>query len=116
MNVTRADQAPEYFPPEHFDMRCRRLQGHEAGPASMLWMGVSEIAPGGHTTLSASPLEKLYLVVEGEVVIRTPTDEVLLRCFDSARIAPDEARALENRSDRLARIVLAMPLAQAVAP
>ncbi|HLW11951.1 MAG TPA: cupin domain-containing protein, partial [Casimicrobiaceae bacterium] len=31
MNVTRFDDAPQYFPSQHFLMRCVRLQGHEAG-------------------------------------------------------------------------------------
>lgn len=110
MNVTRISDAPEYRPPEHFDMRCQRLQGFEAGPATSLWMGLSEIAPGGHTSLTASPLEKLYLVVEGEVVLRTGESEATLYPLDSCRIAPGEARALENRSSRTARIVLCMPL------
>jgi hypothetical protein len=38
MHVTRFNEAPAYFPPEHFDMRCLRLQGHEAGPATQLWI------------------------------------------------------------------------------
>ena len=57
MNVTRFKDAPPYFPAEHFDMRCLRLQGHEAGPATLLWMGMSQILPGGHITPGASPIE-----------------------------------------------------------
>ncbi|HSI56112.1 MAG TPA: cupin domain-containing protein, partial [Ideonella sp.] len=67
MNVTRFDAAPEYAAPNHFDMRCVRLQGREAGPAEQLWLGVSTLAPGGHTTLDASPIEKHYVVLEGEL-------------------------------------------------
>jgi len=109
MIVTRINRAPEYSPPDHFDMRCLRLQGFEAGPVDSLWMGLSEIAPGGHTNLSASPLEKLYLVVEGQVVIRSSESEATLNPLDSCRIAPGEARALENRSDSIAKVVLCMP-------
>ena len=29
MHVTRFDEAPEYQAPNHFDMRCLRLQGRE---------------------------------------------------------------------------------------
>ena len=72
MHVTRFNEAPAYFPPEHFDMRCLRLQGHEAGPATQLWMGMSQILPGGHITPSSSPIEKLYFVVEGELTVETP--------------------------------------------
>ncbi|MEO3999456.1 cupin domain-containing protein [Mesorhizobium sp. CAU 1732] len=110
MNVTPIADAREYHPPEHFGMRCLRLQGMEAGPSDTLWMGLSEIAPGGHTSLSASPLEKLYLVLEGEVVVKTPERETTLCKLDSCRIAPGEARALENRGSTTALIALCMPL------
>ena len=32
MHVTRFDEAPEYQAPNHFDMRCLRLQGREVAP------------------------------------------------------------------------------------
>lgn len=111
MNVTRFSAAPDYFPPDHFDMRCVRLQGKEAGPSASMIMGCSIIEPGGHIPLSGSPLEKLYLVIEGEVTLSTTTETAVLRRFDSCRIAPDEAREIRNASDKVAMIVLAMPLA-----
>ncbi len=110
MHVVRLDQAPAYFPPEHNDMRCLRLQGHEAGPAETLWMGMSHLLPGGHTSLDSSPFEKMYIVLEGEVTISNGEDEVALRQWDSCRIAPGEGRALRNTTNRPATILLAMPL------
>lgn len=109
MNVTRFAEAPEYFPPNHFDMRCVRLQGHEAGPAEMLWMGVSIIEPGGRVASSASPVEKHYVVLEGELTLDTGAESVVLRAFDSARLAPDEPREIRNHSAAQAKILLAMP-------
>jgi uncharacterized cupin superfamily protein len=109
MNVTRFPQAPEYFPPNHFMMHCLRLQGHEAGPATDLWMGVSIIEPGGHTSSDASPVEKHYVVLEGEVTVVTAEGECVLERHDSCRLAPGEARKLENRTQNTAMILLAMP-------
>ena len=110
MHVTRFNEAPAYFPPEHFDMRCLRLQGHEAGPATQLWMGMSQILPGGHITPSASPIEKLYFVVEGELTVETPDGVSLLQPYDSCRIAPGESRALRNNTNKPVMVLLAMPL------
>ena len=45
MHLTRFDQAPAYEAPNHFDMRCLRLQGKEAGPSTQMWMGMSQILP-----------------------------------------------------------------------
>jgi quercetin dioxygenase-like cupin family protein len=111
MNLTRFSSAPSYTPaPDHHGMACLRLQGLEAGPSSTLWMGVSRIEPGGGITPGASPLEKLYIVLEGHVTVVTETGEATLGPWDSVRLAPGETRALENRTAALASILLAMPL------
>jgi quercetin dioxygenase-like cupin family protein len=110
MNIVRYGTAPLYQAPGHADMVMRRLQGREAGPADQLWLGLSEIAPGGGTTLDASDIEKHYVVIAGEVSVSNGAEEVVLRALDSCRIAPGEARQLSNRTDRPASILLAMPL------
>jgi len=110
MNVTRFAEAPEYFPDNHFSMRCVRLQGREAGPSDKLWLGVSTIQPGGYTTLDASKVEKHYVVLAGEVTIETGTESAVLRVHDSCRLAPGEKRALINKSSEPAQVLLAMPL------
>jgi uncharacterized cupin superfamily protein len=110
MHVTRFASAPEYQAPGHSDMRMLRLQGREAGPSEQLWLGVSELLPGGGTTLDVSNVEKMYVVLDGEVVVSTGEQESTLEKWDSCRIAAGEGRRLENRSTRLARILLAMPL------
>lgn len=113
MNVTRFAAAPAYHPPNHEAMRCLRLQGHEAGPSDTLWIGVSHLLPGGGTTMEASPLEKFYVVLEGEVTVVTPAGEETLYPYDSCRLEPGEPRALANRSRRPATVLLAMPKAAA---
>jgi uncharacterized cupin superfamily protein len=113
MNITRFSQAPVYVPPNHFDMQCVRLQGHEAGPSQALWMGVSTIEPGGHTHLDGSPVEKHYVVLEGEVTLVSELhgqkSEAVLHKHDSACFQPGEKRQLVNRSSHAASILLAMP-------
>ncbi|MFM0739568.1 cupin domain-containing protein [Paraburkholderia xenovorans] len=109
MNVTRFDSAPEYFPQNHFSMRCVRLQGHEAGEADTLWLGVSIIQPGGYTTLSASDVEKHYVVLSGELTVETNDTTVVLGVNDSCRLAPGEARALRNLTSAPVSVLLAMP-------
>ncbi|MDB5776137.1 MAG: Cupin 2, conserved barrel [Herbaspirillum sp.] len=111
MNVTRFAAAPQYFPPHHDGMRCLRLQGHEAGPSDTVWLGVSQIQPGGGTTLDASATEKLYFVLEGSVTVETEDGRETLEKYDSCRLAPGEKRALKNFTDLPATILLAMPYA-----
>ncbi len=111
MHVTRLAEAQFYEAPGHFDMKMLRLQGREAGPGDTLWLGLSHILPGGGTTLSASGQEKFYVVLDGEVTVVTEAGLVTLGPWDSCRVAPDEARKLENRTNRPCSILLAMPLA-----
>ncbi len=95
-------------------MSMQRLQGHEAGPAVQLWLGLSTLAPGGHTTLDPSPMEKHYVVLEGSVTLVSELNgqrtEAVLHVWDSARYAPGEKRQLINLTDKPARVLLAMPL------
>ena len=111
MNVTRFASAPEYFPPRHDGMRCVRLQGHEAGATDTVWIGVSQIEPGGGTSFDASAVEKLYVVLEGTVTLVSEGGEVELAQYDSCRLAPGEPRRLVNGTDRPASILLVMPYA-----
>lgn len=110
MHITRFDEAKPYFPPAHFDMHCLRLQGREAGPSDQLWLGMSQILPGGRTDADASPIEKIYFVVEGTLTIETPDGETALNALDSCRIAPGESRALKNKTNKPVMVLLAMPL------
>jgi uncharacterized cupin superfamily protein len=113
MHVTRFAAAPEYQAPNHFGMTCLRLQGREAGPAEQLWLGMSVIEPGGRTGLDPSPMEKHYVVLEGELTLVGELDGVqtvvVLGVQDSCRFAPGEKRQLINHSARIAKVLLAMP-------
>lgn len=121
MHVTRIDDAPEYQAPNHFDMTCLRLQGREAGPAEQLWLGLSVIEPGGRTGLDPSPIEKHYVVVEGELTLTgevagRPVEIAVLRRLDSCRFAPGEKRQLFNHTGSVAKVLLAMPFDAPAAP
>jgi mannose-6-phosphate isomerase-like protein (cupin superfamily) len=109
VNITRFSAAQQYFPTNHDGMYCMRLQGREAGPADTAWLGVSHLLPGGGTTLDASTVEKFYVVLEGHVTIVTENGEETLGKHDSCRLAPGEKRALKNRTNLPATILLVMP-------
>lgn len=78
-----------------------------------MWLGMSQILPGGHTSPNASGSEKIYFVVEGELTIETPEGTTKLAPLDSCRIAPHEERTLKNNTNRPVIVLLAMPLSPA---
>src|SRR6266498_1145972 len=98
MEVVRIGDAKPYFPPKHADVRCLRLQGFEASGAANFSVGLSHFLPGGGAELDATPLEKVYVVVRGEVTVTTPAGSVTLGPMDSCRLA---AELLDFLADRL---------------
>lgn len=113
MHLVRHADAPGYDAPGHDGFTMARLQGREAGPADTAWIGLSLVAPGGSTTLSASALEKFYVVLAGELEVTSqqpdgPPQCEVLHALDSCRIAPGEARQLANRSAHPVRVLLVM--------
>jgi quercetin dioxygenase-like cupin family protein len=109
MEVVRLNDARPYEAPKHFDMRSLRLQGFDASRAEKFWVGLSHFLPGGGAERDATPLEKVYVVLEGEVTVITDSDETVLRRLDSCRLAPDEARSIENRTNQPASMLVVMP-------
>ncbi|AOF92899.1 cupin domain-containing protein [Sinorhizobium sp. RAC02] len=110
MHVVKFADAPPYQAAGHDKMRMVRLQGREAGPSDTVWLGVSILEPGGGTTLDSSSVEKLYVVLDGEVTVSNGLEAVVLAPWDSCRVAPREGRKLFNATDRPATILLVMPL------
>jgi mannose-6-phosphate isomerase-like protein (cupin superfamily) len=121
MHIVTKQAAPRYDAPGHAGMQMRRLQGLEAGPSESVWIGMSDIEPGGGTTAAASPLEKFYVVFEGELLVECGNEPhhetATLYAGDSCRIAPNEVRRLLNASTTApCRVVLVMPLSLQTVP
>ncbi|MDH3548112.1 MAG: cupin domain-containing protein [Gammaproteobacteria bacterium] len=112
MQVVRFKDAKPYVAPKHYDMSCVRLQGVEASDAKTCWVGFSTFQPGGGAEMDATPLEKIYVVLSGEITITTEDESVTLQPKDSCVIPPDEARSVANNSDDLATMLVIMPYAK----
>jgi glyoxylate utilization-related uncharacterized protein len=115
MRVTRADAAPVYHPPLHVGVDCRRLQGHEAGPTSRFWVGLSVYAPGGAAQESATAEETIYTVLDGELVIRSEGRREVLGRYDSVHLPKGAVRSLVNESGSPATLLVAIANPEAAA-
>jgi len=100
MQVTRFIDAKPYKAPRHFDMKGLRLQGWDTSDSENFWVGMSQFLPGGGADMDSSPLEKVYVVISGEISIMLENgEETVLGANDSCFIGPHEARQIINRSN-----------------
>jgi quercetin dioxygenase-like cupin family protein len=109
MEVTRIGEAEPYEAPKHFDMRGLRLQGFDATGAESFWVGLSNFLPGGGAEMDATPLEKVYVVIEGRVTVSTDQGDAELGRLDSCHLPAGEARSIENRTNLPALMLVVMP-------
>lgn len=116
MNVTRFGDAKPYDAARHFDMVGLRLQGFDASPTESFWVGLSHFLPGGGAESAASPLERVYVVLSGEVTVTTDAGETTLGPMDSCRLAPGETRAIVNKTNAAASMLVIMPYPKDAAP
>jgi quercetin dioxygenase-like cupin family protein len=109
MQVTRLANARPYEAARHFNMTGLRLQGHDATKTDGFWVGLSHFLPGGGAESSSAPLERVYVVVAGEVTIVTDQGETVLAPMDSCHLAPGERREIINRTNSPASMLVIMP-------
>ena len=109
MVVTRLADASPYQAPKHFDCTALRLQGFDASPVQNFSVGLSHFLPSGGCEHDATPLEKVYVVTEGEVTVITDDGEAALGPYDSIYLRAGEARSIENRTNRPASMLVVMP-------
>lgn len=106
MQVVRYRDAKAYQAPKHFDMRSLRLQGMEASDSKTCWVGLSHFLPGGGAEMDASPVEKIYVVLAGEITIGLEGESVALGPMDSCVLAPDERREIRNDTNEVATMLV----------
>jgi quercetin dioxygenase-like cupin family protein len=95
-----------YDAPGHFGMVALRLHGRQETGAQRFWMGLSHFLPGGGAEYDKSPVEKIYFVLEGEVTVKTPAEEITLGPWDSIYIGPNEGREIINKTNKPASMLV----------
>ena len=109
MLVKRFEDAESYEAPNHWGVAGLRLQGFEDGGPTNQWVGLSQFLPGGGAGPDATPFEKVYVVLEGEMTVIAGDAEITLGRYDSCTIAPGEERKLENRSNHACKMLVVIP-------
>ena len=109
MIVRKLSEAKPYQAPNHRDYKSLRVFGAEMGGSQTLIFGISHFLPGGGADSDATPLEKVYVVLDGTVTVATDEGEAELGPLDSCYLAAGERRSVENRTNQPASMLVVMP-------
>ena len=107
--VRLADVKP-YAAPGHFDVSVLRLSGKDVTGAEKFWVGLSYFLPGGGAEYGYedSPTEKVYIVLDGELTVKTKKEEFTLGPMDLLYIAPHEGREIINKTNKTVTMLVAI--------
>lgn len=109
MLVKRFEEAKPYEAPNHWGVSGLRLQGFEEGGPVNQWIGFSQFLPGGGAGPDATPFEKVYVVLDGQMTVECGGKTVVLKAMDSCTIAPGELRRIENKSNHICKMLVVIP-------
>lgn len=109
MHVKRFAEAKTYEAPNHWGVVGLRLQGFEEGGPKNQWIGFSQFLPGGGAGPDATPFEKVYVVIEGEMTVTVDGRDTVLGPLDSCTIPPGETRRIENRTNGICKMLVVIP-------
>jgi mannose-6-phosphate isomerase-like protein (cupin superfamily) len=108
MIVRKLSEAKPYEAPNHRDYKSLRLFGAEMGGSQSLIFGISHFLPGGGAGPDASPPEKIYFILDGELTIIVDGKETVATRGDTCYIGPNETREIINRSNQVCTIAVAV--------
>jgi quercetin dioxygenase-like cupin family protein len=108
MIVRKFSDAKPYEAPNHRDYKSFRVFGAEMGGSQALVFGISHFLPGGGAGPDASPPEKIYFVLDGELTVIVGGKETLAKRGDTVYIGSNESREIVNRSNEICTIAVAV--------
>ena len=108
MQVKHLSEAKAYEAPNHRAYSSLRLFGLDAGGPKQFTVGLSHFLPGGGAGPDASPPEKIYYVLAGELTVISGDKEAIVRAGDSCYIGPNESREIVNRGNEVCTIAVAV--------
>jgi len=108
MLVKRFTEAKSYEAPNHRHYSSLRLFGADAGGPQQFVVGLSHFLPGGGAGPDASPTEKVYVVLSGQLTVIVGGKETILGPNDSCFIAPNESREIINRGNDVVTMLVAV--------
>lgn len=115
MRITRLSDAEPFHPAGHEGVGPVRLQGGATTPTTDVTVALSHYLPGGSAEMSPQPSEVVYVQVSGALTMISEGEEVTLDPLDSVHFAAGTVRAVENRTNMPASMLVIRPAPKAEA-
>lgn len=109
MRITRLADAEPFEPVGHHGVGPVRLQGGDATPTETVTVVLSHYLPGAKAEMAPQPVETVYVVTAGELVMISEGAEETLRPNDSVHFTEGTVRAVVNRSNLPASMLVIRP-------
>lgn len=116
MQVKRFAAAQSYSAPNHQACTSLRLAGFEPHGPTHFWTGCSHFLPGGGAGPDASPLEKVYVILSGQLTIRAQGKTETAGPMDTVFIPGGEEREIRNEGNEVVTMLVVMPYPDGVSP
>lgn len=106
MKFANINGASGITPPKHFGMTTFRLLADEPGTDNGLGMSISYYLPGGGAEKGTAPVEMIYFVLEGEIVVESEEQKYVLKKGDAIHMGIGDSRSVKNESEYPASILI----------
>ncbi len=111
MRITPMADAEAFSPPGHTGVGPLRLQGGTNTPTQTVTVVLSHYLPGGEAAMGPQPVETVYVLLSGELTMISDGEEAVLRPYDSVHFTPGTERAVVNRTQLPASMLVIRPVA-----
>src|SRR5258708_35834948 len=106
MIASKLSEAKAYEARKRRACKPLRVSGAEMGVSHTLVFGISHFLPGGGAGPDASPPEKIYYVLAGELTVVAGGKETVVKQGDSCYIGPNESREIVKRGNEVCTIAV----------
>ena len=109
MYVKKIKDTTSYEAPNHQKCHSLRLAGFEEYGPENFWVGHSQFLPGGGAGPDASPLEKVYIISEGQLTIKANGETKIASPGDTVFIPGGMEREIRNETNEVVVMNVIMP-------
>ena len=97
-----------YTAPGHNECVPTRLHDQADVDGGKMIMGITYFVPGGGCDFGANPLESIYYILEGEMTLKTDTEETVLHAGDSFHCCGGTNKSVTNTGDTVCQMLVAL--------